>query len=133
NFIYAHVYLAVSYWWQWISQHSPATQTLEPAMAAAQRAIALNDASPSGHVILGYVYLWQKQYEQALAEMKRGVAYGPNEAGTYAALAVVLGCVGRTEDALQAAAQALRLKSAVADEHLGYVGTAYAVAGHYEE
>jgi tetratricopeptide (TPR) repeat protein len=35
--------------------------------------------------------------------------------------------------ALEAAAQALRLKSEVADEHLAGVGSAYAVAGHYEE
>src|ERR687887_636464 len=41
--------------------------------------------------------------------------------------------MGKSEDALQAAAQALRLKSEIADDHLGHVGTAYAVAGHYEE
>ena len=44
------------------------------ALAAAQRVIALNDSLPWGHVILGYVYLWQKQYEQALAEMERATA-----------------------------------------------------------
>src|SRR5207249_5228276 len=38
-----------------------------------------------------------------------------------------------TEDALEAAAQALRLKPTIADDHLASVGTAYAVAGHYEE
>src|SRR4029453_12287971 len=35
--------------------------------------------------------------------------------------------------ALEAAAQALRLKPAIVDYHLGWVGTAYGVAGHYEE
>ena len=39
----------------------------------------------------------------------------------------------RTEEALETATQALRLKTAVADEHLTGVGTASAVAGHYEE
>jgi adenylate cyclase len=52
---------------------------------------------------------------------------------SYAGLAVVLSCVGRTEEALEAAAQALRLKSFIADEHLASVGTAYAVAGRYAE
>ena len=65
--------------------------------------------------------------------MERGVALAPNEAGTYAALAWVLSCVGRSKDALEAAAQALRLKPAVVDEHLAGVGVAYAVAGRYEE
>jgi tetratricopeptide (TPR) repeat protein len=42
--------------------------------------------------------------------------------------------MGRTEDALEAAAQALRLKSGDADEYfLAGVGAAYAVAGRYEE
>ena len=42
--------------------------------------------------------------------------------------------MGRTEDALEAAAQALRLKSEdAADVYLKAVGNAYAVAGRYEE
>jgi adenylate cyclase len=45
----------------------------------------------------------------------------------------VLSRVGRSEDALKAAAQALRLKSNFVDDHLASVGIAYAVAGHYEE
>src|SRR5712692_7913225 len=34
NFMAAHLDLAVSYWLQWVSQQSPAAQTLEPAVAA---------------------------------------------------------------------------------------------------
>src|SRR5262249_57562667 len=44
-----------------------------------------------------------------------------------------LSYMGRTEEALEAAAQALRLKSEFTDQHLANVGTAYAVAGRYEE
>jgi adenylate cyclase len=65
--------------------------------------------------------------------MERAVALAPTEAWSYAGLAVVLSCMGRTEDALEAAAQALRLKPAVVDSHLDSVGAAYAVAGRYEE
>jgi adenylate cyclase len=67
--------------------------------------------------------------------MERAVARGPTEAWSYAALAEVLSGVGRREEALEAAAQALRLKPevAVADVHLASVGIAYAVAGRYEE
>ena len=133
NFLPAHLILAVSYLWQWVSQQSPAAQTLEPAVAAVQRALALNDSFHWNHIVLGYIYLYQQQYEQALAEMERAVALAPTEAGSYAALAEVLSCMGRTEDALEAAAQALRLKPDVADDHLASVGTAYAVAGRYEE
>jgi tetratricopeptide (TPR) repeat protein len=61
------------------------------------------------------------------------VALAPTDAWSYAALAEVLSRVGRTEDALTAATQALHLKTDFADEYLGSVGAAYAVAGRYEE
>ncbi|MBI3795400.1 MAG: tetratricopeptide repeat protein, partial [Deltaproteobacteria bacterium] len=60
-------------------------------------------------------------------------ALAPKEADSYAALAEVLSRVGRTEEALEAAVQALALKPIVPDNHLGSVGAAYAVAGHYDE
>ena len=65
--------------------------------------------------------------------MERAVSLAPNEAGSYAALAVVLSEIGKTEEALQAAAQALQRKPSEPDSHLAEVGSAYAVAGHYEE
>ena len=61
------------------------------------------------------------------------MALAPNEADSAAALAEALSCMGRTEEALAAAAQALRLKPAIAYDHVASVGTAYAVAGRYAE
>jgi adenylate cyclase len=46
---------------------------------------------------------------------------------------MVLSYTGRTEDALEAAAQALRLKPIRRDVHLDSVGAAYATAGRPEE
>ncbi len=48
-------------------------------------------------------------------------------------VAVVLSTIGRTEDALKAAIEALHLKTELDSHHLHRVGAAYAVAGHYEE
>ncbi|HBD09223.1 MAG TPA: adenylate/guanylate cyclase domain-containing protein, partial [Syntrophobacteraceae bacterium] len=58
----------------------------------------------------------------------------PAEAATNAALADVLSRVGRPDEALEAAARALHLKSALTvDEHLDGIGRAYALAGRPEE
>ncbi len=133
NLLIAHNLLAYSYFWQWVSQQSPTDQTLESAVTAERQALALNDSWHWGHMALGYIFLYQRQYEQALTEMERAVALAPTEADSYACLAMVLSYVGKTQDALEAAAQALRLQSVVADGHLGDVGTAYAVTGHYAE
>jgi adenylate cyclase len=133
DFIAAYLNLAVSCWEQWVSQQSSDPQTLESALTTAQRALALNDSFHISHIVLGFIYLYQQQYEQALGEMERAVELAPTEAGSYAFLAEVLSRMGRTEAALEAAAQALHLKYELADEHLYGVGAAYAVAGRYAE
>src|SRR5262249_40815285 len=98
NYIFAHFLLARSYLAEWASQLSQDPRTLEQALAAAQRAIALNDSSPEGHGTLSFVYLWQKQYDQAVAEMERVIALAPNAAGGYARLAEMLSRMGRSEE-----------------------------------
>jgi adenylate cyclase len=128
----AHLLLALSYVEQWASQQSAEAQTLEQALAA-RRAIARNEAIPWGHAIWGAVYLWQKQYEPALAEMERSIALDPNTAFSSALLAETLSRVGRAEEAVAMAEQALRGKSIIADVHLSSVGAAYYLAGRLEE
>ena len=118
---------------QWASQQSTDAQTLAQALAAAQRIIALNGSFSMGHIALGAVYLFQKQYEPAMAEMERAIALAPNDAFGYAGLADVLSRVGRPEEAVGMVEQALRRKPLVADQHLGLIGDAYYLAGRPEE
>jgi adenylate cyclase len=125
--------LANSYVQQWACQQDGDAQTLEQALAAAQRTLALNNSYPPGYAALGSVHLWQKQYEQALAETERFIALAPNAANGYALLAAVLSRVGKSEDALRVVEQALRRKPIFVDGHLNSVGTAYALAGRPEE
>jgi tetratricopeptide (TPR) repeat protein len=129
----AFVTLAFSYLEQWTSQQSPRARTLEPAVAAGQRALALNDAYYFTHIALGAIALYQQQYDQALAEMERAVALDAKDAVSYAALAEALSRVGRSEEALKAAGQALHLNPSIVDRHLSSVGTAYDLAGQPEE
>src|SRR5262249_49250461 len=98
-----------------------------------QRGVALNDSLPMAHIALGYVYLVQKQYEPAIAEMERAITLDPNQANGYAFLAEVLSRVGRSEEALRMVEQALRLKPLSADNHLNSIGVAYYLAGKPEE
>jgi tetratricopeptide (TPR) repeat protein len=134
NFMTAHFILAFSYLGQWASQQNADAQTLEQALAAAQRVIALNDSFSAGHGVLGAVYLWQKQYELAMVEMEQAIALEPNNATGYAGLAQVLSRVGRSEEAIEMIEQASRRKPrGAADQHLYTVGSAYDLAGRPEE
>jgi TolB-like protein/predicted Zn-dependent protease len=133
NFLLAYPNLAFNYLAQWAFQLSPDPQTLGRALEAAQRAVALNDSLSWAHMTLGYVYLVQQQYEQAITEMERAIALDPNLANGYAVLAETLSRVGRSEEALQMVEQALRRKPGFVDEHLSRIGTAYYLVGRPEE
>jgi adenylate cyclase len=131
NLLSAHFLLATSYLIQWGFQLSADPQTLAQALAATQRGLALNDSSPWGHGLLGTVYLLQKQYEPALAEMERVIALAPNDAGGYAGLAEMLSRVGRSEEALGMVEQALRRN--LSGDAYRSIGIAYYLAGRPEE
>jgi adenylate cyclase len=131
--VFAHRILVASYVQQWDCQQGADAHTLEQALAAAQRSIALNDSAALSHAALGAVYLWQKQYEQAIAEVERAPALDPQEAGNYAFLAETLSRAGKSEDALRMVEQALHRNPFLADGHLSSVGAAYYLAGRSEE
>ena len=42
--------------------------------------IFLDDAIAETHWVLGNVYLWKKQHEQAVIELEKGIAINPNSA-----------------------------------------------------
>jgi adenylate cyclase len=133
TFLSAHMYLALSSVQAWGGQWGQGPQLLQQAFESAQRALALNDASPFTHAVLGGVYLWQKQYGAAVAEMEWAVALDPNWANGYALLAETLSRVGRSAEAVAMAGQALHRKPPIPDGHLSSVGAAYHLAGRPEE
>src|SRR5262249_20731036 len=128
----AHLLLALSSVQQWASQQSADAQTLEQALAA-RRTIALTEAIPWGHAMWGAVYLWQKQYDQAIAEGEQAIALDSSEAIGPAFLAETLSRVGRPKEAVAMAEQALRRKPIIRDVHLESVGAAYYLTGRPEE
>jgi tetratricopeptide (TPR) repeat protein len=130
NFLAAYPNLATSYVLQWAFQLSHDPQTLEQALAMAQKAVALSDSLPWAHTQLGYVYLFQKQYERAIAEMKRAIALDPNFVWGYVGLAYVLSDMGKPEEAVGLVEKAMRLDPPSADQNLGRV---YYLAGRTEE
>jgi tetratricopeptide (TPR) repeat protein len=83
---------------------------------------------------LSFVHVRKNQYDQAIVEGERAIALDPNDAGSYAGLAEGLSRVGRADEALRAAEQALHLKPLLAvDRHLSSIGIAYYLAGRPEE
>ena len=133
NFLFAYPYLAVGYLLQWIWQLGPDPQTLEQAFEIAQKGIALNDSLLTAHIVLGSVYLWQKQHDQAITEVERTLALDPNLADGYMTLADILSFAGRPEEAIGLAEKAMTLLSGALCLPLLNLGHAYCLTGRYEE
>jgi tetratricopeptide (TPR) repeat protein len=138
NFVGAHTGVAATSCLQWGFQFTDDSHALTQALAAAQRAVALNDSASWTHVALSGVYLWQKQYEKAIAEVERAGAVDPTfwKSGVYAVLAFVLSHAGRAEEALKVVEQALHLGlslGAPTDWYFYNLGSASYLSGRYEE
>jgi tetratricopeptide (TPR) repeat protein len=119
---------------QWVTQQNHDPKILDQAYDAAQNAIALSDAYFWGHHALGFVYLWQKQYDDAIAEFERAVALNGSFVCGRMMLAYGLSHVGRVNEALQVGERALSLKALPSDDRCLFgVADAYTLAGRLEE
>jgi adenylate cyclase len=129
----AYAWLSWTYGVEWIFQWSQDPQTLERAFELAQKVVALDNSLPMAHSMLGYVYLWKKQHEQAIAEAERGIALDPNDAENYAALGNILIFAGRPQEGIGLIEKAMRLNPRYPPYYLLWLGIAYRLTGQHEE
>ncbi|MFQ5955507.1 MAG: adenylate/guanylate cyclase domain-containing protein [Kiloniellales bacterium] len=108
-------------------------QSLERAFELARKAAGLNESDPVAHMALGEVYLWRKQYQEALAHSQRAVALNPNNADGYAALADKLAWSGKPEDAIRNMEKSMRLNPKHRYMNYWYLGHAQFLAQRYDE
>ncbi|MGE0825832.1 MAG: winged helix-turn-helix domain-containing tetratricopeptide repeat protein, partial [Candidatus Binatia bacterium] len=89
---YAEAYMGLSwtYFYDWFYQSAnDRAQALEQAFAIAQRAVALDNSLPGAHQLLGHVYVWKRQYEQAIVEGEQAIVLDPNDAEGYGRLGTI--------------------------------------------
>ncbi len=118
--------------WQ-MSWRDSGTQSLGRAFELAQKAAALDPADPDAHQALGEIYLWQKQFERAIAETERAVALNPNDAENIAGLADRLAWAGRPQEAIEKIQLAMRLNPNHNASYLWYLGHIYFLLRRYDE
>ena len=129
----AHSQLGLTYWLDWFHGWNHTPQTLERAGESAQQAIALDESLAAPHVVLGGVYLWQKQHDLAIKETERAIALSPNGAEGYVNLGGILAWAGRPEEGIQMVERGIRLNPRSPVHYLLGLGFTYRIAGRYEE
>ncbi len=133
EFAPAYALLGLTHLQEWSLGWSQDPQSLEQAFEIAQRAVALDDSLPLGHQILGEVYLWKKQHEQAIAELEKTIALNPNDAEGVLGLGSILNWAGRPEEAIGLVKKAMRLNPMCPVSYFWNLGHAYFLTERYEE
>ena len=103
------------------------------ALELARRAVHLDPSDYRAHWTLGFVYLFKRQQAQAIAEFERANALNPNDAGLMAHMADALTYVGRSEDAVELAKEAVRLNPNCPEFYYQNLAAAYYLLHRYDE
>lgn len=133
DYAVAHAWLARSYVMQYsMGWNTRDAETLDPALMHAERAVELDDFLPLAHAMMGWVQLWRRQPEIAVAEGRRGCALNPNDADAHLFLSYTLSADGQGEEALRHIEQGLQLNPHPSSPYLLALGQAYIALQDYE-
>ena len=134
RFAAAHAALAYTHQLDYVNQWCEAPEeSLKLLDELAQRAVALDDAEPDAHFVLGLAYFWLRQLEHAIGEARRALALEPNFADAYALLGLVLHYAGRSREAFEPLESGMRLDPHYTDMFLHILGQVHFGLGQYED
>jgi adenylate cyclase len=129
----AYAGLGFTHYEAWSQGWSQDPGSLDRAYEMAQKAIALDDSYAGAHTLLGWVYLWRKQHDLAIAQLELAIALNPNEANHYADLAQVLIFAGKPAEAVEWVEKAMQLRPRYPVQYPFTLGFAYLFLERYDE
>ena len=109
------------------------SESFKQAYQNVKKALDLDDSNPGAHYILGGLYLYEKRYEEAIAEGQKALALGPNDADNHITMGHILRFVGRFEEAIVLIQKAMRIQPNHPSWYLGELAMCYYYVGRHEE
>ncbi len=97
----------------------------------AKKALSLNSSEVRAHIILGRVYIFDRRYDLAEAEIDRAIAVNPNDAQALAGRGNIFMWLGRTDAAIDALEQAQGIDPALNPLDRFALGLAYYLKQRY--
>ncbi|MFB0519851.1 MAG: tetratricopeptide repeat protein [Desulfatiglandales bacterium] len=124
-------------WTHWIDAtygySESSSESFKKAVEIAQKAMELDDKQPDVHALMGGIYLFQRQYDNAIAEGERAIAIAPNVACNKAILAQTMLFAGSFEEAITLVKSAMRLNPHYPSWYLQPLAMAYTMIGDHEK
>jgi adenylate cyclase len=134
KYAWAWTWLAFTHWTDARFGFSKSrTDSFKRAVELAQKAISLDESDPEAHSLLGFIYLFQRQHDKAIAEGEKSIVLGPNNAENHAHFAVTMFHAGRFEEAVGLCMKAMRLSPHYPPWYLVAFGAPNLFLGRYEE
>jgi adenylate cyclase len=103
----------------------------EQALTLARKAVALDSMSAHANWALGFVYLYRRQFDEAVDALKRTIDLAPNYADGYAILALISNFLGQPEDAIAYIHKGIELNPYYTYEYPFNLGLAYYLQGQF--
>ena len=129
----AHWQLANTLIFSWLLWGDAQEPNHRNALALARRAVEIDPSDSTARCTLGYMLLYDRRWADAEREYEAAVRLGPNNAHAFADLAYFHVMNGRPQDAVLAAARALRLNPRPPGWNFWITGTAQVASGQYED
>ena len=109
--------------------------TLEAALAAARRAVELDQSDSWAHHVLGTVVGWIPDYDLAISEEQTAIRLNPSLAGAYGALGAQLTWAGRPDEAIPVIETLFRVNPQESRNHMAFsfMAMAHLIASRRDE
>jgi TolB-like protein len=133
EFAAAHALLAEIYRSEWWYGWRDDEDALDRALELARRGVALDGQLPFAHMFLGWIHLWRKEHEQAIAEAERCLALDPNNAEGHGRLGHILDQAGRPAEGLPFIEAAMRLDPHYPFLYIFWLAHAFQTMERYDE
>lgn len=110
-----------------------AAASMRKAVEFARGAVELDASIPQTHWALGYVYVFNRQYDEAVSAAERAIALDPNNADAYTTLAFGRVYQRRPTEAIPLVQKAMRLNPHYPSQYPSVLGRAYYYAGQHSK
>src|SRR6185436_5028515 len=124
--------LAVSLLFGWVTWGEPQIPDRGNALMHAQRAVEIDPSDSVARSALGYVQLYEHNWDEAKSLFDAAMRLNPNNANAGIWMAELHIYLGKPQDAMTACAEVLRLNPHPHHGYLWVLGMAQIAAGHYE-
>ena len=108
-------------------------KSLDKALELALKAKSLDQASSRVHWVLGQVYLYKRDYEQAIVNVKKAMDFSPSNPDTKILLARVLAFSGDPTESIRLIKEAIEINPLYPMQYQMNLGIAHFANGEYEK